>query len=69
MGDEGRIIADGIVVSTGPEARATEAAGHRIFVGRRSDPFFFDVQGALHDLHFTGDDDFAGALNQPRKAP
>ncbi|HXJ19474.1 MAG TPA: DUF4331 family protein [Polyangia bacterium] len=59
MGDEGRLIAEGIVVSTGPEARATEAAGHRVFVGRRSDPFFFDVQGALRDLAFTGDDYFA----------
>jgi hypothetical protein len=59
IGDEGRLIAEGIVVSTGPEARVTTAADHRIFVGRRSDPFFFDVQGALHDLKFTGDDYFA----------
>jgi hypothetical protein len=59
MGDEGRVIAEGIPVSVGREARATEAGDHRVFVGRRSDPFFFDVQGALHDLNFTGDDYFA----------
>ena len=28
-------------------------------MGKRSDPFFFDVLGALHDLKFTGDDFFA----------
>ena len=59
MGEEGRVIAEKIPVSTGREARATEAGDHRVFVGRRSDPFFFDVMGALHDLQFTGDDYFA----------
>jgi len=59
MGDEGRVIAENIPISTSREARATEAGDHRLFVGRRSDPFFFDVMGALHDLQFTGDDFFA----------
>ena len=59
MGDEGRVIAEGIPVSTGRQARATESGDHRVFVGKRSDPFFFDVQGALHDMKFTGDDYFA----------
>lgn len=59
MGDAGRVIAERIPVSTGREARATEAGDHRVFVGKRSDPFFFDVMGALHDLKFTGDDYFA----------
>jgi hypothetical protein len=59
MGDEGRVIAEAIPVSTGREARATEAGDHRVFVGKRSDPFFFDVLGALKDLKFTGDDYFA----------
>jgi Domain of unknown function (DUF4331) len=59
MGDEGRVVAEGIPVSTGREARATEAGDHRVFVGKRSDPFFFDVQGALRGLQFTGDDYFA----------
>ncbi len=59
MGAEGRVIAEGIPVATGRDARATVAGDHRVFVGKRSDPFFFDVMGALHDLQFTGDDYFA----------
>jgi hypothetical protein len=59
MGDEGRVLAEGIPVSAGREAPVTEAGDHRVFVGKRSDPFFFDVQGALHDMQFTGDDYFA----------
>ena len=37
----------------------TEAGDYRFFAGWRSDPFFFDVQGALNNLQFTGDDFFA----------
>ncbi len=37
----------------------TEAGGYRFFAGWRSDPFFFDVRGALNNLQFTGDDFFA----------
>jgi hypothetical protein len=58
-GDEGRVIAEGIPVTTGRESRVTEAEGHRLFVGKRSDPFFFDVQGVLKGLKFTGSDYFA----------
>ena len=57
--DGGRVIAEGVPVSTGREARVTEAGDHRIFVGRRSDPFFFDVLGVLQDFKFTGHDFFA----------
>ena len=39
----------------------TEAGDHRFFAGWRSDPFFFDVNGALNNLQFTGDDYFAEA--------
>ena len=58
-GDEGQIIIEGAPVSTGREARVTEAGGYRFFAGWRGDPFFFDVQGALNNLQFTGDDGFA----------
>ena len=58
-GDDGQIIVEGAPVSTGPEARVTEAGDYRFFAGWRSDPFFFDVQGALNNLQFTGDDFFA----------
>jgi hypothetical protein len=56
MGDSGQVIVAGAPVSTGPEARITEAGDHRFFAGWRSDPFFFDVQGARNGLQFTGDD-------------
>jgi hypothetical protein len=59
IGDDGQVIVAGAPVSTGLETRVTEAGGYRFFVGWRSDPFFFDVQGALNNLQFTGDDYFA----------
>lgn len=57
-GDGGQTILEGAPVSTGPEARVTEAGGHRFFAGWRSDPFFFDTLGALNNLQFTGTDFF-----------
>src|SRR6266853_3081903 len=56
MGDSGQVIIEGAPVSTGPEARVAEAGVHCFFAGWRSDPFFFDVQGARNGLQFTGDD-------------
>jgi hypothetical protein len=58
-GDGGKTIIEGAPVSTGREARVTEAGGYRLFAGWRSDPFFFDTMGALNNLQFTGDDFFA----------
>jgi len=57
-GDGGQTIFDGAPVSTGREARVTEAGGYRFFAGWRSDPFFFDTEGALNNLQFTGKDFF-----------
>ena len=57
-GEEGKIILESAPVSTGGEARVTDAGDHRFFAGWRSDPFFFDVNGALNNLQFTGDDYF-----------
>ena len=57
--DDGQIIVEGAPVSTGREARVTQAGDYRFFAGWRSDPFFFDVAGALNNLQFTGDDFFA----------
>jgi Domain of unknown function (DUF4331) len=59
LGDSGQVIVEGAQVSTGPQARVTEAGDHRFFAGWRSDPFFFDTLGALNNLQFTGDDFFA----------
>jgi hypothetical protein len=58
-GDGGQTIIEGAPVSTGLEARVTEAGDYRFFAGWRSEPFFFDTQGALNNLQFTGDDFFA----------
>ena len=60
-GDEGRIIVDRAPVSTGLDAVVTESGDYRFFAGWRSDPFFFDTQGAINSLQFTGDDFFADA--------
>jgi hypothetical protein len=59
IGDDGQVIIEGAPVSTGPETRVTEAGEYRFFAGWRSDPFYFDVNGALNNLQFTGDDYFA----------
>src|SRR5271163_948765 len=59
MGDEGQVIVEGVPVSTGTETRVAEAGDYRFFAGWRGDPFFFDVQGALNNLQFTGNDGFA----------
>src|ERR1700720_3047169 len=39
--DGGQAIVEAAPVSTGRDARVTEAGGHRFFAGWRSDPFFF----------------------------
>jgi Domain of unknown function (DUF4331) len=58
-GNEGAVIVEGAPVSTSSKAIVTDAGDYRFFAGWRSDPFFFDVQGALNDLKFTGQDFFA----------
>ena len=60
-GDGGQIILEAAPVSTGLEAHMTEARDYRFFAGWRSDPFFFNTQGALNNLQFTGTDFFAEA--------
>jgi hypothetical protein len=56
--DGGQIIVEGAPVSLDREARITEAGDHRFFAGWRSEPFFFDVAGALNNFQFTGQDFF-----------
>src|SRR5215831_6350994 len=57
-GDGGQIIVERAPVSTGREAKVTEAGDYRFFAGWRSDPFFCDVEGAKNSLQFTGADFF-----------
>src|SRR6478736_5458171 len=42
MGDDGQVLFEAAPVSTGRNARLTEAGAYRFFAGWRSDPFFFD---------------------------
>ncbi len=44
--------------STAPPS-PVQAGQIRLFAGLRSDPFFADVEGALHGFAWTGHDDFA----------
>jgi uncharacterized protein DUF4331 len=49
-----------IPVSQGGIAQPVSSGTARFFAGVRSDPFFADVEGALHGFQWTGQDDFAG---------
>jgi hypothetical protein len=49
-----------IPVSQGSAAQPVSSGTARFFAGVRSDPFFADVEGALHGFKWTGHDDFAG---------
>lgn len=56
-GQDGQVVIEA-PVSPGPDARVTDTGAYRFFAGWRSDPFFFDAQGALNGLQFTGSDFF-----------
>ncbi len=58
-GEAGKVIFEGAPVSMGREAQITESGAYRLFVGWRSDPFFFDLAGAQNNMQFTGTDWFA----------
>ena len=58
-GDSGDVVVQDAPVSTGSDARVTESGEYRFFAGWRSDPFFFDAEGALNEFQFTGNDFFA----------
>jgi hypothetical protein len=55
----GQVLAESFPVSFDGTARPVEANGIRLAAGLRSDPFFADVEGALHGFSWTGHDDFA----------
>jgi hypothetical protein len=58
-GEGGQVIFERVPVSTGRVAQVIQADDYRFFAGWRSDPFFFDAQGALNNFQFTGQDFFA----------
>jgi hypothetical protein len=57
--ESGQVIVERAPVSTDQEALVTQTGDYTFFAGWRSDPFFFDVEGALNNLQFTGKDFFA----------
>ena len=54
------MLAEAIPVSFDGMAPPVQAGQVRLLAGRRSDPFFADVEGTLHGFAWTGHDDFAG---------
>ena len=59
-GPAGRVLTSSIPVSFDAMAQPVQAGRIRLFAGARSEPFFADVEGALHGFQWTGHDDFAG---------
>src|SRR4029077_15355047 len=55
----GQQFVTSLPVSFDGEAPPAQVGDIRIFAGLRSDPFFADVEGALHGFQWTGHDDFA----------
>lgn len=54
----GRALFKNVLVNPGMGANETDADGHRLFIGMRSDPFFFDLAGYHDAMRFTGNDHF-----------
>ena len=59
MGEEGELLIQGAPVSLGRAPSIAEGGDHRLFVGWRSDPFFFDVLGVIAGFKFGPQDFFA----------
>jgi hypothetical protein len=55
----GERLTGSLPVSFDGAVRPVETGAIRLFAGLRSDPFFADVEGALHGFQWTGHDDFA----------
>jgi hypothetical protein len=59
LDDKGQVIIEKAPVSVGRDALVTKAGDCSLFVGWRSDPFFFDANGLSNNMQFTGDNFFA----------
>jgi len=53
-GAVGQVLIAGSQVCFDEKVQATEAGGLRLYAGMRSDPFFFDLEGYLHNFQWTG---------------
>jgi hypothetical protein len=49
-GGDGKVIVEGVPVSTGHEAHVAQGGDHRFFASWRSDPFFFDGLGYANEM-------------------
>jgi hypothetical protein len=58
-GAAGQELTSSIPVSFDATAQPIQAGEIRVFAGARSEPFFANVEGALHGFQWTGHDDFA----------
>src|SRR5262249_49580807 len=56
----GEVLAESIPVNFDGLAPPIQAGGIRLRAGRRSAPFFADIEGTLHGFAWPGHDDFAG---------
>ena len=54
----GEVLFRNVPVSFDGDAGLVESGDYEFFVGIRSDPFFFDLEGFQHDFEFTGEDFF-----------
>ncbi len=54
----GEVLFEDVPVSFDGDARVVASRDHSFFVGIRSDPFFFDLEGFQHNFEFTGEDFF-----------
>jgi len=57
---DGDVLISGLEVSLDAEPIIGEAGVHRLFVGWRSDPFFFDPPSAFNGFDFSASKDFFG---------
>jgi Domain of unknown function (DUF4331) len=55
----GEVLAESIPVNFDGMAPPVQAGQIRLLAGRRSDPFFADIEGTLHGFAWTGHDGFA----------
>jgi hypothetical protein len=54
----GEVVIKNAPVSFGSKAIVTRRGRYKFFAGLRSDPFFFDLVGFMHNFQFTGSDFF-----------
>ena len=56
----GERLTTSLPVSFDGTVQPLQAGPARLFAGRRSDPFFADLEGTVHNFQWTGQDHFAG---------